>query len=177
VIIYLRTYACLCVEEISNLKITDLNLELKRIRIVDKIMKVVPISEDFISRTRGLVEVSSGNGQKKKLYVAASPYVFYSQRSLKFLLRGMQRMIESYILPNKKLTLHMFRHTFCKWMLKATNNDIEKVRRLAGHSNIATTSRYSSFVKSTISFLRSLVSSLFIRFFYIAIYYLKLCSK
>ena len=25
----------------------------------------------------------------------------------------------------------MFRHTFCKWMLKATNNDIEKVRRLA----------------------------------------------
>lgn len=141
-IIYLRTYACLCVEEISNLKITDLNLELKRIRIVDKIMKVVPISEDFISRTRGLVEVSSGNGQKKKLYVAASPYVFYSQRSLKFLLRGIQRMIESYILPNKKLTPHMFRHTFCKWMLKVTNNDIEKVRRLAGHSHIATTSRY-----------------------------------
>jgi hypothetical protein len=27
-------------------------------------------------------------------------------------------------------------------MLKATNNDIEKVRRLAGHSNIAITSRY-----------------------------------
>ncbi|WP_376700125.1 hypothetical protein [Parageobacillus thermoglucosidasius] len=51
----------------------------------------------------------------------------------------------------------MFQHTFCKWMLKATNNDIEKVRRLAGHSNIATTSRYSSFVKSTISFLRSSV--------------------
>jgi integrase len=51
-------------------------------------------------------------------------------------------MIEGYSLPNKKLTPHMFRHTFCKWMLKATNNDIEKVRRLAGHSNIATTNRY-----------------------------------
>jgi integrase len=36
-------------------------------------------------------------------------------------------MIEGYSLPNKKLTPHMFRHTFCKWMLKATNNDIEKV--------------------------------------------------
>ena len=36
-------------------------------------------------------------------------------------------MIESYSLPKKKLTPHMFRHTFCKWMLRATNNDIEKV--------------------------------------------------
>ncbi|GAJ41824.1 putative recombinase [Parageobacillus caldoxylosilyticus NBRC 107762] len=75
---------------------------------------------------------------KKKPHVAASPYVFYSQRSPNFSVRGIQRMIESYSLPNKKLTPHMF----WKWMLKATNNDIEKVRRLAGHSNIATTSRY-----------------------------------
>lgn len=43
---------------------------------------------------------------------------------------------------NMEIPSYMFRHTFCKWMLKATNNDIEKVRRLAGHSNIATTSRY-----------------------------------
>jgi site-specific recombinase XerD len=35
----------------------------------------------------------------------------------------------------------MFRHTFCKWMLNATNNDIEKVRRLADRSNISTTTR------------------------------------
>ena len=67
---------------------------------------------------------------------------FYSQRSPKFTVRGIQTMIEGYSLPNKKLTPHMFRYTFCKWMLKATNNDIEKVRGLAGHSNIATTSRY-----------------------------------
>lgn len=55
---------------------------------------------------------------------------------------GIQAMIESYSLPKKKLTPHMFRHTFCKWMLKAIHNDIEKVRRLAGHSNISTTAKY-----------------------------------
>jgi hypothetical protein len=33
-----------------------------------------------------------------------------------------------------------FLHNF--WDLIATNNDIEKVRRLAGHNHIATTSRY-----------------------------------
>lgn len=51
-------------------------------------------------------------------------------------------MIENYSTSGKKLTPRMFRHTFCTWMLKATNNDIEKVRRLAGHSHISTTTRY-----------------------------------
>lgn len=51
-------------------------------------------------------------------------------------------MIKGYSLPKKKLTPHMFRHTFCKWVLKVTNNDIEKVRRIPGHRNIPTTSRY-----------------------------------
>jgi site-specific recombinase XerD len=78
----------------------------------------------------------------KKPHVEESPYVFYSQRSTKFTVRGIQAMIESYRLPKEKLTPHTFRHTFCKWMLKATNNDIEKVRRLADHSNISTTARY-----------------------------------
>lgn len=50
-------------------------------------------------------------------------------------------MVENYSTSKRKLTPHMFRHTFCKWMLKATNNDIEKVRRLAGHSNNSTTTR------------------------------------
>jgi site-specific recombinase XerD len=78
----------------------------------------------------------------KKPHLEESHYVFYSQRSPQFTVRGIQTMIESYSLPKKKLTPHMFRHTFCKWMLKATSNGIEKVRRLAGHSNISTTARY-----------------------------------
>jgi integrase/recombinase XerC len=142
-IIYLFTYAGLRVEELSNLRLTDLDLELKRIRIVGKGMKIrtIPISNillieinDWLSYR---VEIA-----KQKSQVAESPYVFHSQRSPKFSVRGIQTMIEGYSLPSKKLTPHMFRHTFCKWMLNATNNDIEKVRRLAGHSNISTTSKY-----------------------------------
>jgi site-specific recombinase XerC len=142
-VVYLLTYAGLRVEELSNLKLTDLDLEMKRIRIMGKRMKVrtVPISNILLAELEDWLKFRAEMA-KKKPHVAESPYVFYSQRSPKFSVRGIQRMIESYSLPNKKLTPHMFRHTFCKWMLKATNNDIEKVRRLAGHSNIATTSRY-----------------------------------
>ena len=142
-IIYLFTYAGLRVDELSNLKINDIDLEMKRIRIVGKGMKVrsVPISNVLLAEIKDWFAFREEIA-KKKSHVEESPYVFYSQRSPKFTVRGIQTMIEGYSLPNKKLTPHMFRHTFCKWMLKATNNDIEKVRRLAGHSNIATTSRY-----------------------------------
>lgn len=142
-IIYLLTYAGLRVDELSNLKLTDIDFELKKIRIVGKGLKVrtIPISNTLLAE---LQEWSSFRSKmaEQKTHVSDSPYVFYSQRSPKFTIRGIQTMIENYSLPKKKLTPHMFRHTFCKWMLKATNNDIEKVRRLAGHSNIATTSRY-----------------------------------
>lgn len=142
-IIYLLTYTGLRVNELANLKLTDLDLELKRIRIVGKGMKIrtIPISNTLFTEIQDWLKFRAEMANHKP-YVADSPYVFYSQRSPKFTVRGIQTMIESYSLPNKRLTPHMFRHTFCKWMLKATHNDIEKVRRLAGHSNIATTSRY-----------------------------------
>jgi site-specific recombinase XerD len=142
-IIFLLTYAGLRVDELSNLKLTDIDLDMKRLRIVGKGMKVrsIPISNILMAEIQDWFTFRAEMA-KKKTHVEESPYVFYSQRSSKFTVRGIQTMIEGYSLPNKKLTPHMFRHTFCKWMLKATNNDIEKVRRLAGHSNIATTSRY-----------------------------------
>lgn len=157
-IIYLLTYAGLRVNELSNLKLTDIDLELKRIRVVGKGMKVrtIPISHTLFAEIQDWLKFRL-EMKKQKTHVAQSPYVFYSQRSSKFTVRGIQSMIESYSLPKKKLTPHMFRHTFCKWMLRATNNDIEKVRRLAGHSNIATTSRY---LKDSYSDLAEAVNAL-----------------
>jgi integrase/recombinase XerC len=142
-IIYLFTYAGLRVDELSNLKITDIDLDMKRVRVVGKGKKVrtIPISNTLLAEILDWLTFRAEMA-KKKPHVDHSPYVFYSQRSPKFTVRGIQTMVEGYSLSNKKLTPHMFRHTFCKWMLKATNNDIEKVRRLAGHSSIATTSRY-----------------------------------
>jgi len=142
-IIYLFTYTGLRVDELSNLKLLDLDLTMKRIRVVGKGQKVrtIPISNTLLYEIQDWLTYRTQIA-KKKSYVEESPYIFYSQRSPKFSVRGIQNMVEEYSSSKKKLTPHMFRHTFCKWMLKATNNDIEKVRRLAGHSNISTTSRY-----------------------------------
>jgi site-specific recombinase XerC len=101
-VVYLLTYAGLRVEELSNLKLTDLDLDLKRIRIVGKGMKVrtVPISNILLAELEDWLKFRAEMA-KKKLHVAASPYVFYSQSSPKFSVRGIQRMIESYSLPKK----------------------------------------------------------------------------
>ncbi|MFB5561284.1 tyrosine-type recombinase/integrase [Bacillus cereus] len=142
-IIYILTYAGLRVEELSNLKITDIDLDLKKIRVIGKGTKVrtIPMSNFLYNEVLDWLQFRSKIAKDKEI-VNQSPYVFYSQRSEKFSIRGIQAMIENYSTSDKKLTPHMFRHTFCKWMLKATNNDIEKVRRLAGHSHISTTTRY-----------------------------------
>jgi hypothetical protein len=60
--------------------------------------------EYIISGTRGLSEFSNGNG-KKETYVAESPYVLYSQRSLKFSIIVIQRMIDSYSLPHNSFPI------------------------------------------------------------------------
>jgi site-specific recombinase XerD len=53
-IIYILTYAGLRVEELSNLKLTDIDLEMKRIRIVGKGMKVrtIPISNLLLAEIK-----------------------------------------------------------------------------------------------------------------------------
>ncbi|MBY0037324.1 tyrosine-type recombinase/integrase [Bacillus bombysepticus] len=142
-IIYILTYAGLRVEELSNLKITDIDLDLKKIRVIGKgtTVRTIPMSNFLYNEVLEWLQFRSKISKGKEI-VTQSPYAFYSQRSEKFSIRGIQAMIENYSTSDKKLTPHMFRHTFCKWMLKASNNDIEKVRRLAGHSHISTTTRY-----------------------------------
>jgi site-specific recombinase XerD len=78
-------------------------------RIVGKGMKVrsVPISNILMGGIQDWFAFRAEMA-KRKPHVEESPYVFYSQRSPKFTVRGIQTMIEGYSLPNKKLTPHMF---------------------------------------------------------------------
>lgn len=119
-IIYLLTYAGLRVDELSNLKLTDVDLDMKRLRIVGKGMKVrsIPISNILMAEIQDWFTFRAEMA-KKKPHVEESPYVFYSQRPPKFTVRGIQTMIEGYSLPNKKLTPHMFRHSVIRCYMKS----------------------------------------------------------
>ena len=64
----------------SYLKINDIDLEMKRIRIVGKGMKVrsVPISNILLAEIKDWFAFREEMA-KKKSHVEESPYVFYSQ--------------------------------------------------------------------------------------------------
>ena len=110
-IVYLLTYAGLRVDELSNLKLTDIDLVLKRLRIIGKGKKVriIPISNTPLVKIQDwlvfLAEVA-----KQKPHVNHSLYVFYSQRPSNFTVRRIQPMIKDYSLLNT----HMLCYTFCK---------------------------------------------------------------
>lgn len=142
-VIYLLTYAGLRVQELSQLTLRDIDSDLHRLRVVGKGQKVrtIPIARLLGYEIDDWLTFRTIQAQTHRM-IAESPYVFYSQRSPQFSVRGIQAMIAGYSTATKTLTPHMFRHTFCKWMLKATHNDLEKVRRLAGHRHIETTARY-----------------------------------
>ena len=76
-IVYLFVYAGLRVEELSNLKLTDIDLEMRRLRIVGKGMKVrtVPISNILLAELQDWLAFRAEMA-KKKPHVEASPYVF-----------------------------------------------------------------------------------------------------
>ncbi|OAB29592.1 tyrosine-type recombinase/integrase [Paenibacillus macquariensis] len=63
-----------------------------------------------------------------------SPYVFVSQRSKKFSVRGIQHIVEKYRVRTKieHLSCHSLRHTFGHDLV-AAGNDLQKVAMLMGH--------------------------------------------
>ncbi|MZP30888.1 tyrosine-type recombinase/integrase [Heliobacterium undosum] len=72
-----------------------------------------------------------------------SPYVFVSERSGQFTVKGIQQMIDKYaaLAGMDNVSPHAFRHSFCKNLANAGVN-IETIRKLARHESIQTTSIY-----------------------------------
>ena len=71
--------------------------DMKRIRVVGKGQKVrtIPISNILLNEIQDWLKYRAEMAKKKR-HVKESAYVFYSQRSPKFSVRGIQTMIENY---------------------------------------------------------------------------------
>ena len=116
-----------------------------------------------MSKRKGKLVVRSGKGQKYRevpLNLEArraigeylnervednEPAVFVSQRGSRLGTRGIQDVVSKYgkMAELENLTPHTLRHTFCTNLLRSGKADIVTVARIAGHSDISTTSIYT----------------------------------
>ncbi len=140
--VYILTYLGLRVSELSNLKVNDIDMALRKVRIIGKgsVVRTLPINNLLYQELRDWLHYRSKMCEFRK--DLGSGYLLFSQKSDRVSDRGIQRILERYDTDERQLHPHIFRHTFCMWMLKANNNDIVLVKRLAGHKDIRTTERY-----------------------------------
>ena len=103
----------------------------------DKI-RIIPLNKD--------VRIAIINWlQLRKMKKIDCPYLLISERKNKFTPNGIYRIIMKYhskLDLDENYAVHSYRHYFCKKLLKVT--DISTVAKLAGHSSITTTQRYTA---------------------------------
>jgi len=133
--------------ELCNLKIDDIDFDDRSIRIFGKGGKerVVYLSSNLlIEALRQYAEIVKSNGIK-------SEFLFKGRNQRHISEESARNYIEKigWKTLGKKITPHMFRHTFATMLLES-NVDIKYIQELLGHSSIKTTMIYLHLVNTSV---------------------------
>lgn len=126
------------VSEVSNLKMCNLDLKNKTIRIVGKGSKeriMCITNDDIVHILESYIERSNFD----------SEYVFRNRLNHHLSEQSIRNMVNDYAKSSNvpmHITPHMFRHTFATALLDE-NVDIRYIQQLLGHSSIVTTQIYT----------------------------------
>ena len=131
------------VSEISGLELEQLNLDSGFLRCFGKGSKerIVPIGKTAQTYVRRYLERVRPVLVRKRPQTRA---VFVNVRGLRLSRQRVWQLVRRYLLQNnlKRVGPHGFRHSFATHLL-ARGADLRTVQELLGHSNIATTQRYT----------------------------------
>lgn len=134
-------YGCgLRVAEVSDLRVSDINIQERYIRVIGKgskerIVPFHPLIQDLLKEYLDVYESYDKNHD----------YLFINNRKNKLTTRGIQYILDQVVLKsglNKNVSPHMLRHSFATHLLD-NGADIKIVQELLGHANISTTQIYT----------------------------------
>ncbi|MFC5401776.1 tyrosine-type recombinase/integrase [Cohnella soli] len=116
------------VSQVSQLNVGDVNFRRNAIWNGSQWMPMADSLREslklWIAHRRDLRKLNDAEKREAPLFV--------SRNGLRMGRRTISLMIESYYLPGLKITPEILRHTFAKWLLKATNNDTQFVLSMLG---------------------------------------------
>ncbi len=133
--------------ELCKLKTDDIDFDDRSIRILGKGGKeriVYLTSNIIITALQQYAETAESNGMKSEFFFKGRNQKHISEESARNYIEKIARKI-----LGKRITPHMFRHTFATMLLES-NVDIKYIQELLGHSSIKTTMIYLHLVNSSV---------------------------
>jgi len=130
------------VNELVNIKLDDININLKEIKVLGKGNKerIVYLGSYAIDSLNAYLNV-----RKDVLKNKNSNYLFLNHIGNKLTTRGIREIIDNVlkkVSSNLKITPHTFRHSFATMLLNE-GCDLKSVQELLGHASLSTTSIYT----------------------------------
>ncbi len=136
-------YSCgLRVSELISLKLNDINIKDKLIRVIGKGRKerILPFGKFAENSLQRYLDI-----RKKFIKDKDNNYLFLNYRGGKISSRSVRRIIAKYIKLTsikRKISPHTLRHTFATHLLQA-GMDLRSIQELLGHSKLSTTQIYT----------------------------------
>lgn len=128
------------VYEISNIRVENINLNFGLIRIMGKGRKERYIQ---ISNT-AVLDILRKYYEENEPEIKKSGYFFINNRGKRYTEQSIRLMLKKYTLKagiQRKITPHMFRHSFATYLIEE-GVDVSCVQQILGHSSIKTTQIY-----------------------------------
>lgn len=139
------------VSELVSLKINEINVSLKFIRLMEKEReRLIPFSEPARLALDRYLSTTRDEFIKKEEY---GNYLFLNYAGEPMTRQGFWKIIKAYgdmAGFDVGLTPHIFRHSFAAHMVE-NGADLKSLQEMLGHSDISTTQVYSSFANERLS--------------------------
>lgn len=130
------------VNELINIKLSDIDIKSKEIRVLGKGNKerIVYLGSYAIDSLNDYLDIRNDILKNKN-----NEYLFLNHLGNKLTTRGIREIIDNILkktCTNLKITPHTFRHSFAT-MLLSEGCDLKSVQELLGHVSLSTTSIYT----------------------------------
>ena len=145
--------------ELVNLKVSDISLTQKTIKVLGKRNKerIIPLISSLVDSIEQYMQERS-----RLECIKDTPYLLLSKKGVKIYETFVYRIINSYFSKASekiKKSPHILRHSFATHLLEA-GADIRHIQKLLGHSNIKTTQIYTQISQASIKNVRSPLDNL-----------------
>jgi integrase/recombinase XerC len=143
-IIYLLYTTGMRRSELINLKITDINLSRKDIRVIGKGKKerIIPISSESISKIKTFITIRSDHYEQINI---EDNFLILSNKGMKINPRSIYAIVNRQMKTANsadKKSPHVLRHSFATHLLN-NGADINAIKEILGHANLGATQIYT----------------------------------